>query len=102
MPFRLLNPPQKDEEKTRLSEPDVTVQSPPVAAPVGKCTVDLEVDVKSKTYRMVPHEGCDSEIDKLNELPLLTRRGVANRMQTSDPELERRLAEVKRRKSPTV
>lgn len=39
-------------------------------------------------------------IDDLNELPIMTRRSVANRMKTDDPELMRKLSEVKRRKTP--
>ena len=96
------------EEQGEPAQSNLGSQSPIVPMPIRPvkdrplvgCTADVAVDVKNKTLSLNLHGNCGPVIDDLNELPIMTRRSVANRMKTDDPELMRKLSEVKRRKTP--
>ncbi|MGD0477900.1 MAG: hypothetical protein ABSB29_07025 [Nitrososphaerales archaeon] len=108
MPFRTLKLTPKGEEQGKSAQsspgPQSLIAPMPIRhvqdRPLGVCTADVKVDVREMTLSYALHGNCGPVIDDLNALPIMTRRSAANHMRTDDPELRKKLAEVKRRKTP--
>lgn len=108
MPFTRLKDFTKGEEQGKPAQSNMNPESSvtPISAcvvrhePLRGCTADFEVDERNKTYTYTLHGDCGPPIDRLNSLPIMTRRNIADHIRTSDPELRSKLAEVKRRKTP--